>query len=197
MKKAIALFTVASLALLVAAPAAAFSMTVESILDDSMAKVKAKWDVKLDVENNNSTEVENDVEAESESGENEINSDDDMASVSVTSGNTDAAALADTTANTNSLLEDLNGAEAGTASVITVDDSSTVEAEVKDESKDVVENKNWIGIEDDVEAEAETGENEVNSGDSLTGASVASGAAKSAAGAVKLLNSNIFDKFRR
>ncbi|PIR97237.1 MAG: hypothetical protein COT91_02585 [Candidatus Doudnabacteria bacterium CG10_big_fil_rev_8_21_14_0_10_41_10] len=197
MKKTIALFAVASMVLLVAAPAAAFTTSVSSVIDASMVKAMAKWELKVKVQNDNDALITNKIESESDSGDNKIESADDMNTTSITTGDTDAAALADSTANTNSLEEDLQGAEDGTTTVSTVDDDSTVEVEVKDKNDEDVKNDNDVIIDDDVEAEADSGDNGIDSGDSLTGGSIASGKAMSAAGAVKLLNSNIKSILRR
>jgi len=57
MRKIIAVITLAALGLLVASPAAAFSFNVKNILDDSLAKIKAKRMVKVDMDNDNDMDV--------------------------------------------------------------------------------------------------------------------------------------------
>ena len=190
MKKIIAIISLAAMGLLVAAPAAAFSFNVQRVIDDSLAKVRASRLVKVNVDNVNDAVVENDVEAESDAGYNEIKSEDDMITAHITTGNSSATARTDSTVNLNDTEEELEPAE-GTTVVADVKDDSTANTESNDELNNVIDNDNWVNINDDVEADADTGDNEIDSGDSLTGGTIGAGGATSAADAVKVLNSNI------
>ena len=190
MKKIIAIISLAAMGLLVAAPAAAFSFNVQRVIDDSLAKVRASRLVKVNVDNVNDAVVENDVEAEADAGDNEIKSEDDMITAHITTGNSSATARTDSTVNLNDTEEELEPAE-GTTVVADVKDDSTANTESNDELNNVIDNDNWVNINDDVEADADTGDNEIDSGDSLTGGTIGAGGATSAADAVKVLNSNI------
>jgi len=189
-KKIIAVISLAAMGLFVAAPAAAFSFNVQRVIDDSLAKVRASRLVKVNVDNVNDAVVKNDVEAEADAGDNKIKSDDDMTTALITTGNSSATAGTNSTVNLNDTEEELEPAE-GSTLVADVKDDSKVNTEADEELNNVIDNDNWVNIDDDVDADADTGDNKIDSGDSLTGGTIGAGGATSAANAVKILNSNI------
>jgi len=197
MKKLFASFAIVALGVFLASPAGAFTTYVGNINDDSSVTTKATWSLVLRVENHNSAVVTNHVSSSANSGYNAIISADDMENVSIVTGDTDAASLADTTANTNSIEEDLNGSSDGDTTVENIDDSSDVEVEISDENEEDVYNNNSADVFDEVAADSDTGGNVLESGDSVTNGHVIAGKAITASGAIKLLNSNIKAIIRR
>lgn len=197
MKKIAAFLSIAAISFALVSPAAAFSTFVGNIGDDSSATSNATWSLVVKIQNNNEAKVYNGINSQASSGANAVTSADDMADVSITTGDTDSASLADSAVNTNSLEEDLNGGEDGDTTVDSVDDSSEAIINVTDNNENDVVNNNNVDITDEVDASADSGSNMLDSGDSLTGGAIAAGKAVSAAGAVKLLNSNIKTIFRR
>ena len=191
MKKLSAVLTLAALSLVVVSPAAAFTTSISNIFDSSSGKSIAKWKLDVKMLTNNSAVVATTVTSESESGENKIKSWDDMENTSIETYDTDAASLSDTTVNTNALEEDLNGAEDGDTTITTIEDDSEAFALVEDENEEEVEFNNSVVAADSVEAEADTGDNEIFSGGSVLDAHIVAGKALTASGAVKILNSNI------
>lgn len=197
MKKLIASLAVVALGVFLASPAGAFTTYVGNINDDSSVTSNTNWSLVLKVQNYNSAIVTNKVTSNANSGYNVIKSADDMENVSIVTGDTDAASLADTTANTNSIEEDLNGSGDGNTTIENIDDSSDVEVSVNEENEEDVANDNFADVYDEVDATSDTGGNTLESGDSVTGATVLAGKAITASGAVKLLNSNIKAIIRR
>ena len=191
MKKLSAVLALAALSLVVVSPAAAFTTSISNIFDSSSGKSIAKWKLDVKMLTNNSAVVATTVTSESESGENKIKSWDDMENTSIETYDTDAASLSDTTVNTNALEEDLNGAEDGDTTITTIEDDSEAFALVEDENEEEVEFNNSVVAADSVEAEADTGDNEIFSGGSVLDAHIVAGKALTASGAVKILNSNI------
>src|SRR3989344_4429303 len=167
MKKLSAVLTLAALSLVVVSPAAAFTTSISNIFDSSSGKSIAKWKLDVKMLTNNSAVVATTVTSESESGENKIKSWDDMENTSIETYDTDAASLSDTTVNTNALEEDLNGAEDGDTTITTIEDDSEAFALVEDENEEEVEFNNSVVAADSVEAEADTGDNEIFSGGSV------------------------------
>jgi hypothetical protein len=197
MKKFTALFALAAIALLVASPAAAFNTSVTNVLDSSWVGAFAKWKLKVNMTTFNDAAVTTYVDSKSETGDNKIESNDDMENTTITTGDADAASLSDTTANTNSLEEDLNGSEDGDTTIDNVDDDSSVIVKVEDENEEDVNTTNFATVNDDVDADSDTGDNKLESDDSLTNGHIATGKAMTAAGGVKLLNSTIKTILRR
>ncbi|PIR97236.1 MAG: hypothetical protein COT91_02580 [Candidatus Doudnabacteria bacterium CG10_big_fil_rev_8_21_14_0_10_41_10] len=197
MKKFAAFLSIAAVSFALVSPAAAFSTFVGNVNDSSSVTANATWSLMVKVTNNNNALVYNNVNSNASSGANTVKSADDMSNVAITTGDTDSASLADSTVNTNSLEEDLNGGEEGTTTVDGVTDDSTVEVGLTDSNEEDVYNENFVDIVDEVNAVSDAGGNTLDSGDSLTGGTIAAGRAMSAAGTIKLLNSNIKAIFRR
>jgi len=191
MKKLATLLGLGALALMVATPAAAFTTNVTNVFDDSWVGAFAKWKLKINMTSTNSAVVYTKVEGDADTGDNKIESKDDMSNASISTGDADTAALSDTTANTNALEEDLNGSGDGHNYVDNVDDDSSVIVKFEDENEENVNFANAAVVNDDVDADSDTGDNEIESDDSLTNGHIVSGKALTAAGAIKLLNSNI------
>ena len=191
MKKLFAIFSVAALSLMVATPASAFSTFISNVNDDSYVSSTATWSLLVKVQNNNSAYVVNSVKSTANSGYNVVASADDMEDVSIVTGDTDAASLADTTANTNSIEEDLDSGADDDTTIENIDDASTVESEFTDEVENDVTNNNSAEVVDEVDAVSDTGNNVLSTDDSVTNAHIVAGKAITASGAVKLLNSNI------
>ena len=191
MKKLFAIFSVAALSLVVATPAGAFSTFISNVNDDSYVSSTATWSLLVKVQNNNSAYVVNSVKSTANSGYNVVASADDMEDVSIVTGDTDAASLADTTANTNSIEEDLDSGADDDTTIENIDDASTVESEFTDEVENDVTNNNSAEVVDEVDAVSDTGNNVLSTDDSVTNAHIVAGKAITASGAVKLLNSNI------
>ena len=191
MKKLFAIFSVAALSLVVATPAGAFSTFISNVNDDSYVSSTATWSLLVKVQNNNSAYVVNSVKSTANSGYNVVASADDMEDVSIVTGDTDAASLADTTANTNSIEEDLDSGADDDTTIENIDDASTVESEFTDEVENDVTNNNSAEVVDEVDAVSDTGNNVLSTDDSVTNAHILAGKAITASGAVKLLNSNI------
>src|SRR3989344_3315953 len=152
MKKLFAIFSVAALSLVVATPAGAFSTFISNVNDDSYVSSTATWSLLVKVQNNNSAYVVNSVKSTANSGYNVVASADDMEDVSIVTGDTDAASLADTTANTNSIEEDLDSGADDDTTIENIDDASTVESEFTDEVENDVTNNNSAQVVDEVDA---------------------------------------------
>ena len=196
MKKLIAGIGLMAMLLMVAGAVQAAS--VKNILDNSSGTISTLRSILADISNFNDADINNNsVASTANSGGNAVTSTDDQSGTVVSTGATDSDSIVDNVANTNSVAEDYETTCACTDEIDMVDDDSDATIDNDDTLENLLDNDNDVTVDNNVDSTGDSGNNTVNSGDSLTGTQVTSGASQSGTGVLNTFNTNLKDIIRR
>ncbi len=137
---------------------------------DSENEIEIEHENETEIYQTNKADIENDIGAESETGDNEVE-DNTGGTITVETGNAQTSIMVSNMANAN-VAKAGNGNNQGTASAWILGNGSDSENEIELELEKsvLIVQENKADIENDIEAESETGDNEVedNTGGDIT-----------------------------
>ncbi len=189
MKKLIA--GLSAMVFVLAMTGVASAATISNINDDSSATTLAQWIVKVFVHNTNTASIDNNVTASASTGNNTVTSADDQEGTVISTGNSAAAVVVDNSANNNTVKENLDSANGAGGTIDSVNDESTASSTFEDKLCNDITNDNSVTVANDLSSDATTGDNTVNSQDSLKDTKVTTGTTDSAVGITNTFNVNV------